>query len=89
MTAEHKPLPVAGYKSQNDTAVAMVNDHKREEEMILRRLDTMQGNGQYQYVDVTFDQRWIAIARTHFELAYMALNRAVFQPERVKLSEDE
>lgn len=35
------------------------------------------------------DQRWLAIARTKFEEAYMALNRAVFQPKRVQLPEDD
>ena len=34
------------------------------------------------------DQRWLAIARTHTQEAFMALNRAVFQPQRIKLPED-
>jgi hypothetical protein len=34
------------------------------------------------------DQRWLAIGRTHIEEAFMAINRAVFQPQRVKLPED-
>lgn len=36
----------------------------------------------------TVDQRWLAVARSHFEQGYMALNRAVFQPQRIKLPED-
>lgn len=35
-----------------------------------------------------YDQRWIAIARTHFQEGFMALNRAVFQPQRIELPED-
>lgn len=27
------------------------------------------------------DKRWVAVARTHFQQGFMALNRAVFQPE--------
>jgi hypothetical protein len=34
------------------------------------------------------DARWIAIARTHIEQGFMALNRAIFKPERVKLETD-
>lgn len=35
------------------------------------------------------DPRWLAIARTHFHEGFMALNRAVFQPQRIRLPEDE
>lgn len=38
---------------------------------------------------VAVDKRWLAIARTDFQRAYMALNRAVFQPQRVRLPEDD
>jgi hypothetical protein len=34
------------------------------------------------------DPRWLAVARTDFQRAYMALNRAVFQPQRIQLPED-
>lgn len=27
------------------------------------------------------DKRWVSIARTHFQQGFMALNRAVFQPD--------
>lgn len=39
--------------------------------------------------DSPYDPRWLSIARTHFQEGFMALNRAVFQPQRVKLPEDE
>lgn len=77
---EHKPLPVAGYTAQSDSRVEMVNDNKALEERVLRRLDEMKA--------LNVDQRWLAIGRTHIEEAFMAINRAVFQPQRVKLPED-
>lgn len=80
--AEHKGLPVAGYRAQSDGAVALVNENKRVEEAILRTLDAMRGDGSY-------DQRWLAIGRTHIEQGFMAINRAVFQPARVRLPEDD
>jgi hypothetical protein len=48
-----------------------------------------QGGGNSQYEPLVYDQRWLAIARTHFQEGFMALNRAVFQPQRIKLPEDE
>lgn len=80
--AEHSGLPVAGYRPQNDVAVGLVNDNKRAEEEVLRILDNL-GN------DPAIDKRWLAIGRTHIEQGFMAVNRAVFQPARVKLEGDE
>lgn len=76
--SQHNGLPVAGYTSQPDWKVELVNRNKREEEHILRLLDQMAG------VDEV-DKRWLAIGRTQLEQAFMAINRAVFKPERVKL----
>jgi hypothetical protein len=76
----HKPLPVQGYTPQPDWKVKAVNDNRELEEEILRRLDDMAGNPE-------IDSRWVATARTYLELGFMALNRAVFQPQRVKLPE--
>jgi hypothetical protein len=81
---EHSGLPVAGYKPQSDEKVALVNSNKEIEERLLRQLDEMAGV--YYKHDVS--HRWLAIARTHFEEGFMALNRAIFQPSRVKLPED-
>lgn len=81
-SAVHKGLPVQGYRPQDDAAVALVNANKQDEETLLRQLDRMTG-------DPAFDQRWLAIARTGFEQAFMALNRAVFRPARIQLPEDD
>lgn len=75
---EHTPLPVAGYTSQSDDKVATVNINKQIEESILRRLDDLKDRPD-------IDQRWLAIGRTDLEKAFMAINRAVFQPQRVNL----
>jgi hypothetical protein len=74
-------LPVEGYQPQSRDTVAAVNANKQREERLLRVLDECVG-------DVSIDQRWLNIARTHFEQGFMALNRAVFRPVRVTLPED-
>lgn len=74
-------LPVAGYTDQSNARVELVNANKRMEECVLRTLDQLVG-------DANFDQRWLAIARTNIEQGFMAFNRAIFQPKRVNLPED-
>lgn len=78
MSTEHQGLPVAGYKPQSERNVALVNKNKMLEETILRIMDD-QKNGS------VVDQRWLAIARTGIEQAFMAWNRAIFKPGRVAL----
>lgn len=78
MTAPHQGLPVAGYRPQNAARVDIVNANKAAEERVLRILDGFKG-------DPDIDQRWLAIGRTSIEQGFMAVNRAVFQPGRVKL----
>lgn len=72
VAAMRKPLPVAGYVAQSTDKVALVNANKIAEEAVLRILDG----------------RWLAIGCTHIEQGFMAVNRAVFQPQRVQLQED-
>jgi hypothetical protein len=78
---EHNGLPVAGYRPQSGERVDLVNANKRAEEETLRILDHLAESG-------SIDKRWLAIGRTHIEQGWMAVNRAVFQPSRVKLSGD-
>lgn len=75
----HQGLPVAGYRPQPQEIVDRVNENKQIEERVLRMLDDMKHIG---------DPRWTAIARTHIELGFMAMNRAIFQPSRVALDTD-
>ena len=78
----NKPLPIAGYTSQSDDAVATVNRNKQAEERLLRLLDELAATS-------GVDQRWLAVGRTHIEQGFMAINRAVFRPTRIRLPEDE
>ena len=78
---DHQALPVSGYKPQSQERVDLVNANKAIEEQTLRILDGLAARA-----DV--DKRWLAIGRTHLEQAFMAINRAVFQPERAKLPGD-
>lgn len=75
-------LPVEGYRPQSDLAVSRVNSNKQAEERLLRALDDYA-------LDPTIDKRWLALARTQIETGFMALNRAIFQPGRVVLAEDD
>ena len=83
-TEEHKGLPVQGYKpTQPDWAIAIVNENKVLDERILRQIDRHKDKG------ADIDQRHVAIARTEIEKAFMSLNRAVFQPQRIKLPDED
>jgi hypothetical protein len=79
--SELQGLPVAGYVGQSPENVAVVNSNKVLEERILRQIDDMS-------TMAGFDQRMIALARTNIQQSFMWLNRAVFQPTRVRLPED-
>lgn len=81
MDEKHAGLPVAGYKPQSGSNVDKVNANKATEEALLRVCDEMKA-------DHNIDQRWLAVARTAFEQGFMAMNRSVFRPGRVKLPGD-
>ena len=78
---QHTGLPVSGYSPQSDDKVKTVNRAKELEERVLRHLDALAS-------DASNDQRMVSIARTGIQEAFMWANRAVFQPGRVKLPED-
>lgn len=78
----HAGLPVAGYSPQSDDTVQTVNRAKELEERVLRHLDALAA-------DAANDHALIAIARTGIQEAFMWANRAVFQPGRIKLPEDQ
>lgn len=79
----HEGLPVPGYRTQTGEAVALVKENKEVEELVLRVLDKLRS-----LPPGPIDHRWLAIGRTQIEQGFMAVNRAVFQPERVKLEGD-
>lgn len=72
-------LPVHGYREQTDGNVSAVNENKITEEKLLRLIESLADVG---------DPRWLAIAKTHLEQGFMALNRAIFKPTRIRLDED-
>lgn len=76
--------PIKGYTPITGSTQALVNYNKEVEERLLRLLDTFVGAG----VDHPINQRWLAVARTHFEQGFMALNRSIFKPQRIRLPED-
>ena len=80
---QYEGLPVAGYKSQGAYAVHEVNENKKLDEQVLRQIEILQSDKW-----LAVDQRWLAIGRTAIEQGFMAINRAVFKPGRVKLLGD-
>lgn len=79
----HEGLPVAGYRPQTDERVRRVNSNKEAEERVMRILDELRS-----LPPGPVDHRWLAIGRTQIEQGFMAVNRAIFQPERVTLPGD-
>jgi hypothetical protein len=74
---DYAPMPVAGYTSQTEQNIALVNQAKRMEEHLLQHLDRLKESPD-------IDQRWLAMGRTHIEQGFMFMNRAVFKPKRFK-----
>jgi hypothetical protein len=68
---------VLGYVDQPEGHIDMVNENKLVEEACLQMIDYLE------LLD-SVDKRWLAIGRTHIELGWMAINRAIFRPERVQ-----
>lgn len=70
--------PVAGYRELNREELADMNAAKHMEAEVLMLILRLHRNTEY-------DSRWSAIARTHIEQGFMALNRAIARPDPVKL----
>lgn len=78
---EVSELPkVAGYTPLSPDTIQLANLIKVHEERIMRCIDALQS-------DPETDQRFLAIARTELQKAYMCLNRAIFKPQRIDLSD--
>lgn len=94
----HTPLPVRGYTAQSSEAVELVNRGKELEERVLRYLDDVLRYADAQEDDISDDweydintspHRWLNIGRSNIQQGFMAAFRAVFNPQRTKLPEDE
>lgn len=71
---------IAGYRDVDPAKVKLVNKFKMAEERLLREAEAVREKQ-------AGDARWVAVAMTHFQEGFMALNRAVMQPRR--LNDDE
>lgn len=67
---------IGGYTKQPPENVRLVNQNKIMEEQLLRRVEELRDRH-------AGDGRWSAVAMTHFQEGFMALNRAVMKPERL------
>lgn len=89
MDAKSEGLSVAGYRPQSAEAVMLVNQNKELEERVLRHLDKMRhltAIGSDRAPEVS--SRFLEAGRMQIILAFMLINRAVFNPGRVALPED-
>jgi hypothetical protein len=65
-----------GYRPLEPQMIELANRNKLIEELVLRQVDAMRKNPE-------LDQRLIQMAFTDFQMGFMALNRAIFQPTRI------
>jgi hypothetical protein len=61
-------------------AANTITNSKEVEEMVLKFMDGVLSQG-----PTHVDGRWMAIARTHVEQGFMAIERALTQPARYRL----
>ena len=95
---------VAGYTAQPDAKVALVNEFKAMEERLYRAIEKAESDGRYSYQTEGLpnsDYRdgngshfyrrdpLVEEATRCFMIGFMLLNRAVFQPQRIALPEDD
>lgn len=80
-------MPVAGDTKQPQSNIdLLVNEGKELEERYLRWLDKLSGN--CDGPTLVCDARLIALARTNMQLTAMWAIRSIFQPQRIRLPED-
>lgn len=70
-----KAPPVTGYNDQSSDALNAVNRSKDKELELAEFVEYLKN-----YDGLNIDPRWAAVAVTHFEQGFMALNRSVFKP---------
>jgi hypothetical protein len=80
-----EPTPIKGYTDVSEEKRALVNENKILEEKVLRQIEKIKAFGELTPENL----RWCAIAFTHIQEGFMALNRAVMRPTRIPLPEDE
>lgn len=85
-------LPVAGYRPQSDAAIALVNGFKADEERLRRAVESLYAYSRNEIMGsqtkTTYNLDDLSDGWKYIRMGFMLLNRAVFQPGRVKLPED-
>lgn len=70
---ENQHRKITGYRELSQNEIDAMNHVKDLAEVIGNTVDGMK-------TDPEFDQRWVAIARTHLQEGFMALTRAIAKP---------
>lgn len=71
-----KAPPVTGYNDQSQESLNAVNRSKQFELDLAEFVKYVKGHDALEV-----DRRWAAVAVTHFEQGFMALNRSIFKPD--------
>lgn len=72
----YSQIPVKGYRELTQTEIDAMNNLKRSEEWIAKQWEEyalLVGEGEMQ-------QEMLRVAKTHFKIAFMCMNRAVARP---------
>lgn len=70
------PGTITGYQPQSPEAVEAVNACKSIENALGEFIETLKSSG-----DGFVDRHWLAIGVTQLQQGFMAINRAIFQPD--------
>lgn len=73
---------VKGYTPLSPATIELMDKIKIHEERVMRCIDELTN-------DPKNDQRWLAIARTDLQKAYMSLIRSIAKPERIAILEND
>ncbi len=65
---------IKGYRELTDDEVGGINDIKSLAEVVGHLVESMTN-------DESFDQRWVAIAKTDLQKGFMALVRSIAKPD--------
>ena len=68
---QHKKI--TGYRDLSSAEIFTMNNVKNQADEIGKLIENMEQ-------DTTFDQRWVAIAKTDLQKGFMAAVRAIAQP---------
>jgi hypothetical protein len=75
-TPVYAPAPIHGERVLSRHEVDLVNEFKLYEAKIVAAIQRLQDSGRC-------DQRWLKIGNTAIQQGFMAVNRAILQPEDV------